>query len=126
MTANYAGIVSSGRAWVAERQGDLVGLLVLEPHADHLLLENIAVDPHWQGSGIGSQLLAFAESRAGLLGLTEVRLFTNAVMTENLDYYPRRGYRETHRAEQDGYQRVFFSKKLHNAVRDEDGRDSVS
>lgn len=33
-------------------------------------------------------------------------------MTENLDYYPRRGYRETHRGEQDGYQRVYFTKTL--------------
>jgi hypothetical protein len=34
------------------------------------------------------------------------------MMSENLDYYPRRGYRETHRAEQDGYRRVFFTKLL--------------
>jgi hypothetical protein len=44
--------------------------------------------------------------------LPEIRLYTNEAMTENLDYYPRRGYRETHRATQDGYQRVFFSKAL--------------
>lgn len=31
-------------------------------------------------------------------------------MTENLEYYPRRGYRETHRAQQHGYRRVFFTK----------------
>jgi hypothetical protein len=32
-------------------------------------------------------------------------------MTENLTYYPRHGYTETHRAEQDGFRRVFFSKR---------------
>jgi hypothetical protein len=47
------------------------------------------------------------------MGLPEVRLYTNEAMTENLDYYPRRGYRETHRATQNGYRRVFFSKILH-------------
>lgn len=47
---------------------------------------------------------------AAARGLNEVRLYTNAAMTENLTYYPRHGYRETHRATQDGYRRVFFTK----------------
>jgi hypothetical protein len=33
-------------------------------------------------------------------------------MTENLVYYPKHGYAETHRAEQDGFRRVFFRKRL--------------
>ncbi len=33
-------------------------------------------------------------------------------MTENLAYYPRRGYRETHRTMGDGFSRVFFTKNL--------------
>jgi hypothetical protein len=33
-------------------------------------------------------------------------------MTENLAYYPRHAYIETHRAEQDGFRRVFFRKPL--------------
>lgn len=114
MTADYARIVSSGTAWVAEQHGRLVGFLVLQPRPDHLLLENVAVDPNRRRTGVGSRLLALAEDQARLLGLPEVRLFTNAAMTENLAYYPRRGYRQTHRADQDGYRRVFFSKYLHD------------
>ncbi len=45
MTADYASIAGSGNAWVAEQRGRLVGLLVLEPAEDHLLLDNVAVDP---------------------------------------------------------------------------------
>jgi hypothetical protein len=41
-----------------------------------------------------------------------MRLYTNAAMTENLAYYSRRGYTETHRAHQDGFHRVFFRKRL--------------
>ena len=37
---------------------------------------------------------------------------TNEAMTENLAYYARHGYVETHRAEQDGFQRVFFRKPI--------------
>jgi len=33
-------------------------------------------------------------------------------MTANLAYYPRHGYTETHRAQEDGFRRVFFAKKL--------------
>jgi N-acetylglutamate synthase-like GNAT family acetyltransferase len=115
MSADYTSIADSGHAWVAEQHGHLIGFLVLEPHPDHLLLENVAVDPRCQGVGVGSRLLELAEEQARLMGLAEVRLFTNAAMTENLEYYPRRGYRQTHRALEDGYQRVFFAKRLFDA-----------
>jgi len=112
MTADYVLIAGSGSAWVAEQRGRLVGLLVLEPAEEHLLLENVAVVPEVQGNGVGSRLLRLAEEQAEAQGLNEVRLYTNAVMTENLTYYPRHGYRETHRATQDGYRRVFFTKAV--------------
>ena len=50
--------------------------------------------------------------RARVLHLPEIRPYTKAAMTENLSYYPRRGYTETHRAHQDGFHRVFFRKRL--------------
>jgi hypothetical protein len=53
-----------------------------------------------------------AEDRARSLGLGEIRLHTDEAMTENLSYYPRRGYAETHRAGQDGFRRVFFRKPV--------------
>ena len=46
----------------------LVGLIVLEPMADHLFIGNIAVGPRCQGRGLGSELLAFAEGRACAAG----------------------------------------------------------
>ena len=33
-------------------------------------------------------------------------------MTENLELYPRLGYREVDRREEDGFSRVFFRKRL--------------
>jgi GNAT superfamily N-acetyltransferase len=112
VTADYDAAVDSGEVWVAARDDMVIGLLVLKVGPDHLLVENIAVDPSAQGTGIGARLLALADEQAGQLGLTEIRLHTNAAMTENLSYYPRRGYAETHRGEQDGFQRVYFSKEL--------------
>ncbi|HEX4246426.1 MAG TPA: GNAT family N-acetyltransferase [Pseudonocardia sp.] len=112
MLADYPGVVRHGRTWVAEHAGQLVGFVVLDQAADHLLVENVAVHPASQGLGIGRRLLAVAEDRARELGLPELRLYTNEMMSENVAYYPRRGYRETHRAVQDGYRRVFFTKPL--------------
>jgi hypothetical protein len=54
----------------------------------------------------------FADARARELGLGAIRLYTNAAMTENLALYPRRGYVETHRAEADGFSRVYSSTRL--------------
>ena len=110
MNADYAALIEQGRVWVADRDGAVVGVLVITTEADHLMIENVAVDASVRGTGTGARLLAFAETYARRRGLAEVRLFTSEVMVENLAYYPRRGYVETHRLMVNGYQRVFFGK----------------
>ena len=112
MLTDYGAAVRAGHAWVAEDDGQAVGIMVVELRPDHLLVENIAVRPAAQGRGVGRQLLARAEELAVELGHNEVRLYTHETMTENIAYYPRRGYTETHRGGQDGYRRVFFRKQL--------------
>jgi GNAT superfamily N-acetyltransferase len=112
MTADYAAAVRNQQAWVAVENSQLVGLAVLVAQPGHLLLDNVAVLPAAQGRGIGARLLTWAEDHARSLGLSEIRLYTNEAMTENLTYYPRHGYAETHRAEQDGFRRVFFRKPI--------------
>jgi N-acetylglutamate synthase-like GNAT family acetyltransferase len=119
MTADYAAALDHSRVWVLESGDAIVGALVTEDRLDYLLLETIAVAPAAQGSGHGRLLLDRAERDAAELGLTEVRLYTNEAMTENLSFYPRHGYRETGRAQQDGFRRVYFSKTVgHNDVGD--------
>lgn len=112
MRADYPALVRAGAVWVAERDGAVVGMLVLEMAHDHVLLDNIAVAPDAQGLGIGARLLDFTDEQARSYGLSEIRLYTNEAMTENISYYPRRGFVETHRAIDHGYRRVFFSKRL--------------
>jgi GNAT superfamily N-acetyltransferase len=72
----------------------------------------VAVLPSAQGRGTGARLLALAEEHARDLGLGEVRLYTNEAMTENIAYYARHGYAETHRQEHGGFRRVFFRKPV--------------
>jgi N-acetylglutamate synthase-like GNAT family acetyltransferase len=117
MTADYAAALEHSRVWVLEDHAAIIGALVTEDRTDHLLLETVAVSPGVQGSGYGRLLLERAERDAVELGLTEVRLYTNEAMTENLSFYPRHGYRETGRATNDGFRRVYFSKTVrHNDV----------
>ena len=112
MTADYAQAVRDRQVWAAVQDGEISGFAVLITQPGYLELENIAVLPAAQGRGIGVLLLSLAEDRARELGLGEIRLYTNQAMTENLAYYARRGYAETHRAEQDGFNRVFFRKPI--------------
>jgi ribosomal protein S18 acetylase RimI-like enzyme len=110
MDDDYTALVKSGHVNVAVVCDEPVGLIVEVPQADHLIVENVAVDPAQQGRGIGRALLAHADRAAAQSGLGELRLYTNAAMTENLALYPRLGYRETHRRHEGGFDRVFFSK----------------
>ncbi|MDT5299949.1 MAG: hypothetical protein QOG79_3191 [Mycobacterium sp.] len=112
MLADYGALLGESRMWVVELRDAIVGVLVTQHQGDHLLLDTVAVAPAAQGGGQGRRLLERAERDATEQGLIEVRLVTNEAMTENLVFYPRHGYRETGRGAQDGYRRVFFSKRL--------------
>ena len=112
LTADYTAIVAQGRAVLARRDGQVVGLLVSALHSGYLEVENIAVAAGERGTGLGSRLLDLADDQARAAGVREVRLYTNAGMTENVAYYPRRGFRETGRRESGGFDRVFFVRTV--------------
>ena len=110
MLRDYAAAVRSGTTWVA---GDpVIGVISLLPGDDGLLIENVAVHPSAQGTGLGRRLLGFAESRARRQGHSRLFLYTSEAMTENLAIYARLGYTEFARRTEDGYHRVFMEKHL--------------
>ncbi|WP_181707470.1 GNAT family N-acetyltransferase [Chthonobacter rhizosphaerae] len=112
MLADYAAHVAAGQVHVLEEAGAILGAVVFWPEPDHLYLDMVAVDPAAKGRGFGRRLVTHAEAEARRLGRPEVRLNTNARMTENLTLYPRLGYHETARRHHEGYDRVFFAKPL--------------
>jgi ribosomal protein S18 acetylase RimI-like enzyme len=111
MDDDYAAKVRLGGVFIAD-DVDLVGLIVLVAHPDHILIENVAVDPSRHGEGIGRALLAFAEAHARAAGVLTLRLYTNATMTENLALYPHLGYVLVGRRTDGGFERVYFVKHL--------------
>ncbi len=112
MLDNYQYKISKELVHVFEEKGKIVGIIVLVPRPDHLYLGNLAVSPDYQGKGIGRQLMLHAESVTKSHGLPEIRLFTNELMYENLAIYSKYGYLETDRKTENGYKRVYFSKKI--------------
>ncbi len=112
MFDDYEARVSEGVVWVLEDGAVIVGIIVLLPAMDYLLLDNIAVSPARQGSGLGRRLLAFAEAEASRLGYTEIRLYTHQTMVENQRLYTSIGYEETGRGTEAGYYRIFMRKQL--------------
>jgi ribosomal protein S18 acetylase RimI-like enzyme len=112
MLDDYAARVLEGVVWVIEEGCGLAGVIVLLPRPDHLLLDNVAVAPARQRSGLGRRLLAFAEAEAVRCGYREIRLYTHQTMTENQRLYAAIGYEETGRATEAGYERVFMRKRL--------------
>ncbi|HEX2783751.1 MAG TPA: GNAT family N-acetyltransferase [Ilumatobacteraceae bacterium] len=112
MLADYFRLIGDGFVRVAVAGEAIVGVIVMWPEADHLYVDNVAVSPAAQGTGLGKVLLADADDEARRLGFDEIRLYTNEQMTANLAYYPRRGYIETHRAEAEGYRRVYFTRQV--------------
>jgi ribosomal protein S18 acetylase RimI-like enzyme len=112
MLDDYAARISEGVVWVIEEGSAVAGIIVLKSQPEYLLLDNIAVSPARQGSGLGRRLLAFGEAEAVRRGYREIRLYTHLTMTENQSLYAATGYEETGRGTADGYERVFMRKRL--------------
>lgn len=112
MTADYTPMIAAKQVWLAEQDRIAVGLIVLQPAADHLLIYSVAVAPAHQGTGVGRQLLLWAEQEAARQGYPVVQLYTNEKMTENIALYGRIGYQEIKRVLVNGYQVVYMEKAL--------------
>lgn len=87
MLADYAELTASGKVWVAELAGRLVGVLVQYETAG-FYIDTVAVSPASQKTASDAH---FAEAEALRRGFRAIYLCTNSAMTENLLFYPRIG-----------------------------------
>lgn len=112
MDDDYAARCAAGQVFCAMDGDALAGLVVIAEAPGHLWLDNLAVDPAWQGRGLGGALLCFVEEEAQRRRLPEVRLCTNERMEANIALYARKGYAETTRREEDGFRRIYMAKQV--------------
>jgi ribosomal protein S18 acetylase RimI-like enzyme len=91
---DYRPRIDRGEVWILERDGQPIGIAVLEDRPDHVLVYSIAVPPDEQRKGYGAVLLHFADKHAATIGRPEIRLYTNQKMERNVALYRRHGFVE--------------------------------
>ena len=103
---------------VLEINKTVEGYLISWPKTEAYFVDNIAVDPVHQGSGLGRQLMEYAVREAKRHNLSAISLCTNSTMTENLAIYAHMGFVETHRVLESqfnietGFPRVYMCRTL--------------
>jgi ribosomal protein S18 acetylase RimI-like enzyme len=112
MTDDYSRVVRESPVTVAELDGETVGLIVLGVTGEGFVVDNVAVDPSHQGSGVGRALLEHAEAAARRAGFDSIYLYTHEKLTENLALYARIGYVEYDRRPHGGDHIVYLRKSL--------------
>ena len=112
MLEDYDQVITERQVLVADREGAILGVLVLAATEEGFLLDNVAVYPLYQGAGIGRALLEIAESEARRQGYEAIHLYTHVEMTENQALYAKIGYVEYDRRAEKGYARVYMRKHL--------------
>jgi ribosomal protein S18 acetylase RimI-like enzyme len=110
--ANYALLIAQEVVYVLANEEGIQGVLVMMPQERSMFVENVAIDPRFQGQGLGRVLMTFVEQQARRYRLDEIRLYTNELMTENLHFYRQLGFEEEERRIEDGYHRIFLRKTL--------------
>jgi ribosomal protein S18 acetylase RimI-like enzyme len=112
MLDDYEDTVARCAVHVATAGSDIVGVVVLKVTDEGFYMDNVAVHPSAQGSGVGRRLLELAETEARRQGYPSIYLATHELMTENRALYARIGYVEYDHRVVAGYPRVFMRKRL--------------
>jgi ribosomal protein S18 acetylase RimI-like enzyme len=112
MLVDYAEALARHRFDVMERGGRLVGLIETVADRDFLLVVNVAVDPAWQGQGVGAELMALAERLAGEAHFRGLRLYTNSRFAANIRFYERLGFEREREAPLNGGVALYMTKRF--------------
>lgn len=105
-------MLGAHHVWVYENNKKIVGLLILIEKETHILLDNVAVHPSFQGQGLGKKLMNLAETESKKLGFNEIQLYTHENMFANQTIYKKLGYEEFDRRSERGLNRVYMKKMV--------------
>ena len=108
METDYLSEINTYPTWIVESEGKVLGGLIMMFETDQASIANVAVDPKYQGHGIGKELMRFAESMAKEKDYSELLLTTHILLDENIALYNHLGWRETGRTES----KVYMAKEI--------------
>ncbi|KAF0105498.1 MAG: acetyltransferase [Rhodospirillaceae bacterium] len=91
-------------ALVAERNGELLGCVLVEEKEGDLYFGRLSVVPTARGRGLAKRLIDAVEAEARRRGLAGVRLGVRIVLTDNQRLFLALGYRETSREAHPGFE----------------------
>ena len=111
MLADFETLISNDIVFVSEIGGEVCGYAVVLFSESSYWLDNIAVMPDQHGVGIGRALIGAVEEWI-VERADRYQLYTNIMMTRNIEMYRYLGFVETGRQVVDGYDRVYFEKRL--------------
>ena len=115
MTEDYGAVIRERHVTVAESDGAIVAVLVLDVTEEGFVIDNVAVHPSRRGTGLGRALLELAEAEARRAGFQSIYLYTHEKLTESQALYSRIGYAEYERRSQGDFSLVFMRKQLGRA-----------
>lgn len=98
-----AELASGAGAIVAERNGEMVGCVMIHEMESDLYFGRLAVQPAARGTGLARRLIDAVEAEARRRGLSGVRLGVRVVLTENQRLFRSLGYREISREAHPGF-----------------------
>ena len=88
--------LSSSEVYVIEQNRQAIASYVLLPHNNDVIeIKNIAVNPAWQGKGLGKMLLQDAAQRARANGYKRICIGTGNSSIAQLYLYQRQGFEIT-------------------------------
>lgn len=113
-------VLAAHLALGVERDGRLVGMVVLRRAGEEFHLNNLAVAPDARGRGLAKQLIAAAEAAAIAEGAQEIELDTPATHPWLPAYYASLGYEPTGHVQFVGrnYRSVLMRRRLGPACGD--------
>lgn len=92
-------------AIVAERNGRMIGCVMVKLEEDDLYFGRLSVVPEARGQGIARRLVEAVEDEARRRELAGVRLGVRIVLVENQQLFSSMGYVETSREAHEGFDR---------------------
>ena len=112
MSADFRDLAEEGRLYVYMVENAVRGFITFHIDGPDVHVEAMAVSAKFRRQGIGRSMLDYADKEGLKAGCRRVILYTNVLMFENIAYYLGKGFQETDRREEEGFDRVYFERYL--------------